>query len=182
MNPRGLSRQEDDILTEIPLPRHWRTPCQAQRFGTLRWAFFNFLCIASLGHVGLERLWVAMKLEEAGDNRVWAEGMRQTCERLNNMLIVVRPHSLSTNRAVNFPAPEGEPAADHYGRLHHHNAPKSSHGELHAPRALHMHARGIRAAHWGHYCRRGRFHRDDQIKAILAGERKTHIQSPRPIC
>ncbi|KAJ7120247.1 hypothetical protein C8R44DRAFT_737074 [Mycena epipterygia] len=85
---RELSPKEDKILKKNPLPPHWRAPCQSQPFGTLRWTFFNLLCIASLGHTGLERLWAAMKLEEDGDDSVWDEGMRQTCDRLNNMIIV----------------------------------------------------------------------------------------------
>ncbi|KAJ7122088.1 hypothetical protein C8R44DRAFT_876404 [Mycena epipterygia] len=76
---RKLSLKEEALLTRNPLPRYWRTPSRSKPFGKLRWTAFNFLCIASLGHSGLERLWAAMKLEEEGDDSVWADGMRQTC-------------------------------------------------------------------------------------------------------
>jgi hypothetical protein len=47
------------------------------------------LCITSFGHPGLEPVWAAIKLEEEGDESVWENGIKQTCDRLNNMLVVV---------------------------------------------------------------------------------------------
>ncbi|KAJ7575237.1 hypothetical protein C8J56DRAFT_1007769 [Mycena floridula] len=50
---------------------------------------FNLLCITSFGHAGLDPIWVAIRLEDEGNESIWADGIRQTVERMNNMLFVV---------------------------------------------------------------------------------------------
>ncbi|KAJ6518504.1 hypothetical protein DFH09DRAFT_864230, partial [Mycena vulgaris] len=43
---------------------------------------------ACYGHAGLTPVWASIKLDQQGDESVWVEGIRQMCERLNNMLIM----------------------------------------------------------------------------------------------
>ncbi|KAJ6506072.1 hypothetical protein DFH09DRAFT_1200406 [Mycena vulgaris] len=86
--PRTLSQKEATILIRHPLDHHWRAPSRSERFGTLRWTVFHILCLTAYGHLGLEPVWASIKLEEEGDESVWAEGRRKMCERLNVMLVV----------------------------------------------------------------------------------------------
>ncbi|KAJ7693077.1 hypothetical protein B0H17DRAFT_1060705 [Mycena rosella] len=46
------------------------------------------LCITSFGYAGLDPIWAAIRLEEEGDESIWSDGIDQTCDRLNNMLVV----------------------------------------------------------------------------------------------
>jgi hypothetical protein len=89
MERKTLSQKEDEILTRKPLPQHWRRPVVNGPFGALQRTVFNVLCIASYGHVGLDPVWAAIRLDEEGDDSVWVEGTRQICDRLNNLLVVV---------------------------------------------------------------------------------------------
>ncbi|KAJ7921160.1 hypothetical protein B0H13DRAFT_2267996 [Mycena leptocephala] len=88
MERKTLSQKEDEILTRKPLPQHWRRPVVNGPFGALQRTVFNVLCIASYGHVGLDPVWAAIRLDEEGDDSVWVEGTRQICDRLNNLLVV----------------------------------------------------------------------------------------------
>jgi hypothetical protein len=53
---------------------------------------FSLLCLASFGLDSLDPIWAAIKLEEEGDESVFYNGIDQTCDRLNNMLVVVCSH------------------------------------------------------------------------------------------
>ncbi|KAJ7080678.1 hypothetical protein C8R44DRAFT_754234 [Mycena epipterygia] len=85
---KTLRDKEEEILARIPPAHHWRTPSRSGPLGRLRWAIFNILCIVSYGHPGLDSVWAAIRLEDEGDDSVWAVGIRQMCERMNNMLVV----------------------------------------------------------------------------------------------
>jgi hypothetical protein len=81
-------------LDADPIPPHWHPPNPVGKFGRLWWTLFNILCVTSFGHAGLQPVWASMKLEQEGDDSVWDYGVRQTCDRLNNMLLVVRLNNL----------------------------------------------------------------------------------------
>ncbi|KAL0566244.1 hypothetical protein V5O48_015776 [Marasmius crinis-equi] len=57
-------------------------------FGLMRWLVFNSLCVTAIGHPGLEPMWAAIKLEEAGDKKGWDEFTRRYTERTNRMMVV----------------------------------------------------------------------------------------------
>ncbi|KAJ7148416.1 hypothetical protein C8R43DRAFT_1008932 [Mycena crocata] len=78
-------QKQEEILGRLPPPPHWRAPRRSER---LRQIVFNVLCMTSFGHAGLDPIWEAIRLEEEGDDSVWADGIRQTCDRLNNMLVM----------------------------------------------------------------------------------------------
>lgn len=122
----------------------------SEPFGRLRRVVFNALCLTSFGHAGLEPVWASIRLEEEGDDIAWAEGIRQTVERLNNMLIVVRTRFAASTHALTVVS-SGELAAGNIGRVHHHGSASSVHHQLWAARALHMYARCVRATDWGHH-------------------------------
>lgn len=90
--PMTKIEKQEAILNKFPPPEHWCAPQTSESFGKLHWAIFNVLCITSFGHPGLEPVWAAIRLEENGDGSVWEDAIQQTCDRLNNMLLVVRPH------------------------------------------------------------------------------------------
>jgi hypothetical protein len=89
---RTLSEKECYILKKFPMEPHWKTPHPPGPFGWVPEAVFNALCLACYGHPGLLPVWASIKLDQDGDESVWVEGIRQMCERLNNMLVVVRLH------------------------------------------------------------------------------------------
>ncbi|KAG8985094.1 hypothetical protein FRB93_006103 [Tulasnella sp. JGI-2019a] len=86
--PKTMIQKQEDLLKRHPPPEHWRAPLESEPFGKLRRAIFNLLCITSHGHAGLDPLWANIRLEEEGDESVWVDGIRQTCDRLNNMVVV----------------------------------------------------------------------------------------------
>lgn len=118
--PRRMSKiqRQEAILKKRPAPAHWRAARPSEPFGRLRRTVFNILCITSFGHAGLEPVWAAIKLEEEGDESVWAEGIRQTTERLNNMLVVVRLYSSCGTRLADVPL--GRLTTGHGSRLYDH--------------------------------------------------------------
>jgi hypothetical protein len=97
LRPRSKIQRQEEILSRLPPPRHWKPPILSEPFGRLQRIAFNLLCVTSFGHAGLDPIWAAIRLEEEGDESVWADGISQTCDRLNNMLVVVHPHSGSIN-------------------------------------------------------------------------------------
>ncbi|KAJ7458049.1 hypothetical protein B0H11DRAFT_1737951 [Mycena galericulata] len=86
--PKSKIQKQEDILRRCRPPLHWRAPKLSQPFGRLQRIVFNLLCITSFGHAGLDPIWAAIRLEEEGDDSVWNDGINQTCDRLNNMLLV----------------------------------------------------------------------------------------------
>ncbi|KAJ7744834.1 hypothetical protein B0H14DRAFT_2986632 [Mycena olivaceomarginata] len=66
-----LVQKEQNVLTRLPLPPHWRRPADN----------FNILCVAS-------PVWAPICLYHEVDDSVWVEGTRQLCDRLNNFLLV----------------------------------------------------------------------------------------------
>jgi hypothetical protein len=89
MERKTLVQKEQDVLTRLPLPPHWRRPAVNGPLGALQRTIFNILSIASFGHVGLSPVWASIRLYHEGDDSVWVEGTRQLCDRLNNFLLVV---------------------------------------------------------------------------------------------
>ena len=86
---------EDTMLDKYPMPPHWKATDPAARLGRIRGLLFNGLCMASFGHPGLEPIWASIKLQQAGDDTLRDLSISTTCERLNNMIIVVsRPLSV----------------------------------------------------------------------------------------
>ncbi|KAF7289877.1 hypothetical protein MIND_01362100 [Mycena indigotica] len=77
-----LQRQEE-LLQRRSMPSHWRAPSNP----VLK-VCFQALSLIAFGQVGLEPIWATIKLEEEGDESIWEEGIRITCDRLNNMLLV----------------------------------------------------------------------------------------------
>ncbi|KAF7373747.1 hypothetical protein MSAN_00586200 [Mycena sanguinolenta] len=88
LHPKSKLQREDDVLTRYPMPRHWEDPELNRPFGRLNRIVFNLLCLTSIGHTGLKRVWGAIKLEQEGDDSVWSGGIERICDRLNNMLLV----------------------------------------------------------------------------------------------
>ncbi|KZV71706.1 hypothetical protein PENSPDRAFT_751516 [Peniophora sp. CONT] len=86
--PKTKIQKQEAILQIHPPDKHWQAPDTSEPLGNLRRALFNLLCITSFGHAGLDPIWAAIRLEDAGDGSVWEDGIRQTCDRLNNMLLV----------------------------------------------------------------------------------------------
>ncbi|KAJ7148435.1 hypothetical protein C8R43DRAFT_888928, partial [Mycena crocata] len=62
-------QKEEALLGRFPPPAHWKAP---QQSGRLPQIVFNVLCMISRTAYG----------------PLWAEHIRQTCDRLNNMLVV----------------------------------------------------------------------------------------------
>lgn len=102
--PRTLDEKESDILVDCPLNPHWETPSPSGPFGRISEALFNALCLAAYGHAGLTPVWASIKLAQKGDESVWVEGIRQMCDRLNNMLVVVRLHLTFHNYVGRYPS------------------------------------------------------------------------------
>lgn len=115
LRPKTKLKKLEEVLNRYPPPAHWKP---SRRSGQ---AIFNLLCITSFGHAGLDPIWAAMKLEEEGDESAWVEGVRQGVDRMNNMLIVVRPHSFFEGICL-ADFDQGGLAAGHFSRLHHHSA------------------------------------------------------------
>ncbi|KAJ6451585.1 hypothetical protein C8R45DRAFT_848304 [Mycena sanguinolenta] len=86
--PKSKIQKQEAILRSRPAPLHWKAPKVSEPFGRPRRIVFNLLCITAFGHAGLEPIWAAIRLEEEGDDSVWSDGINQTCDRLNNMLLV----------------------------------------------------------------------------------------------
>jgi hypothetical protein len=84
--PTKLARREE-ILKKHPIPDHWKAPDSSS--SPMRNVVFNALCLMAFGHAGLDPIWAGIVLEEEGDESVWAEGIRQTCERLGAIIVVV---------------------------------------------------------------------------------------------
>ncbi|KAJ7162794.1 hypothetical protein C8R43DRAFT_880379 [Mycena crocata] len=78
-------QKEEALFRWFPPPSHWRTPRPSGRLPKI---VFNALCITSVGHMDLEPIWAAIRLEEEGKENLWAEHIHQMCDRLNNMLVV----------------------------------------------------------------------------------------------
>lgn len=97
LEAKTLGQKEREILRRIPLAYHWRTPIVSGPVGRLQWIIFNILCLTAHGHAGLGPVWAAIKFEDEGDESLWVEMIRQMCDRLNNMLVVVRLHPTSEN-------------------------------------------------------------------------------------
>lgn len=93
----GMQREEE-ILEKYPLPAHWHPIAEDASFRGPRQAFFSLLCFSAFGYVGLEKVWIHMKLDEADENGCegggWAE-KSQMVGRTNNMVVVVRLHLTS---------------------------------------------------------------------------------------
>ncbi|KAJ7799909.1 hypothetical protein B0H14DRAFT_2901663 [Mycena olivaceomarginata] len=79
MERKTLVQKEQDVLTRLPLPPHWRRPAVngPLSLGALQRTIFNILCVASFGHVGLSPVWASIRLYHEGDDSVWVEGTRQ---------------------------------------------------------------------------------------------------------
>ncbi|KAJ6578310.1 hypothetical protein B0H19DRAFT_931632 [Mycena capillaripes] len=88
LRPKSKIQRQEAILVQSPAPFHWKALKLSQPFGRLKRIIFNLLCITSFGHAGLEPIWAAIRLEEEGDDSIWSEGINQTCDWLNNMLLV----------------------------------------------------------------------------------------------
>ncbi|KAJ6479455.1 hypothetical protein C8R47DRAFT_606856 [Mycena vitilis] len=88
--PRPMSKiqKQAEILRRYPPPVHWRAPKLSEPFGRLKRIVFNALCLTAYGHAGLDPIWAGIRLEEEGDESVWSDIVNQTCDRLNNMLLV----------------------------------------------------------------------------------------------
>ncbi|KAK1231146.1 hypothetical protein PQX77_005752 [Marasmius sp. AFHP31] len=80
--------REQEVLERCPMPEHWKASEPGSLFGILRRTLFNVICLASFGHAGLEPIWASIKLEEEGDGSLRDLGIRTTCERLNNLIVV----------------------------------------------------------------------------------------------
>ncbi|KAJ7660340.1 hypothetical protein DFH06DRAFT_1269086 [Mycena polygramma] len=81
-------QKQAEILHRYPPPTHWRAPNPSGPCGPLKRVVFNALCITSYGHAGLHPIWAGIRLEEEGDESAWSDMINQTCDRLNNMLLV----------------------------------------------------------------------------------------------
>ncbi|KAJ7861967.1 hypothetical protein B0H14DRAFT_2741004 [Mycena olivaceomarginata] len=79
MERKTLVQNEQDVLTRLPLPPHWRRPAVngPLSLGALQRTIFNILCVTSFGHVGLSPVWASICLYHEGDDSVWVEGTRQ---------------------------------------------------------------------------------------------------------
>ncbi|KAJ7145581.1 hypothetical protein C8R44DRAFT_599115 [Mycena epipterygia] len=88
LQPKSKIQKQEELLSRCQPPSHWRAPRLSQPFGRLRRIVFNMLCVTSFGHAGLDPIWAAIRLEEEGEESVWFDGINQTCDRLNNMLVV----------------------------------------------------------------------------------------------
>ncbi|KIK69333.1 hypothetical protein GYMLUDRAFT_644792 [Collybiopsis luxurians FD-317 M1] len=77
-----LARQRA-VLQRHGMPQHWKPP--SSKIGRI---IFNALSLMALGHPGMEPTWTAIKLEEEGDESVWAERIQQLVGRLSSMNVV----------------------------------------------------------------------------------------------
>ncbi|KAJ8092869.1 hypothetical protein PM082_023502 [Marasmius tenuissimus] len=98
--------REQEVLERYPIPDHWKASEPDALFGLPRRALFNVLCLASFGHAGLEPIWASIKLEEEGDGTLRDLGIRTTCERLNNLIVVGSLLLASSSVFITTPPPK----------------------------------------------------------------------------
>ena len=102
--PLPTTSRKVDAMVEIDgLPDHWRSPQPAPKDASWHYSiinkvnrgFFSFLCLAGFGHPDLRRVWATAELEHFGEQDAWQLAARTIWERMNSMIVVVRPFSES---------------------------------------------------------------------------------------
>jgi hypothetical protein len=85
--------KQREILKLFEPPEHLRIPgsnVQHARFGCIvHGLVFQLLCLTSYGQQNMDNFWASIILDEIGDDSAWRDTMKNLCERLNNMNVVV---------------------------------------------------------------------------------------------
>ena len=87
--PKSKIQRREEILRKWPMPEHCKTPCLSNIYTVWSWLTFVTLTANAVGYYGLEPIWAAIKLDEEGDDSLWADVVAMINQRLNTVMVVV---------------------------------------------------------------------------------------------